>query len=172
VTEIPSRDDDDRTRLLERRFATLEDASRNLSLDVQALTETLKVVSQLQVEQREQRRKQNQLDADIIQARRDSVERNNRTRKTFLWGIGALAVILPLVSVLVYWALLSNVNQLLKEQRVNSFNSCSTRNQSTLDQAARERALADAEKDADLRAVHSRSAEQLRAATVDCSRFK
>jgi hypothetical protein len=172
VTESPPSGEDDRARLLERRFATLEEASRNLSLDVQALTETLKVVSQLQVEQREQRRKQTELDEAIVQARRDAQERNARTRKTFLLGIGALAVILPLVSVLVYWSLLANVNQLLREQRATSYASCQTRNQSTADQAAREQALADAEKDQTLRVVHSRSAEQLRSGTVNCSKFK
>jgi hypothetical protein len=159
-------------REFESRFKSLEDASRALSSDVSALNETLIVVGELGRRQREQAEKIAAAEDQVISAKRIADARDARTRRVVNMVAVTLGVLLPVVSILVYLALIQHVNELLTEQYRTSYTSCTLRNQVNLDNAEREGKLASIEKDPEVARIHSSSAEQLRASLVDCSRFK
>lgn len=159
----------DDTANLEQRFASLEEASRGLSLDVQTLNDALRTVAQLTVEQAAQKRRQDDADQALIDAKTQADARENRNRRTFGGLALGLAVILPLASILVYAALISHVNDLLSAQQSGFFNSCSLRNQATRDNVSRENALADANTDPVIVRIHRSSAENLSRSIVNCS---
>lgn len=155
----------------EERFASLEESNRALAADVRTLTSTLRVVNDLQKEQAEQRTRQDEADRKLISAKTEADERDARTRK-IVGGVSlALAIVLPLVSMLVYFSLIQHVNELLQSQQMSFFKSCSIRNQATRDNIARELALADADKDKDVKQIHTASAQALSKSIVDCNQY-
>ncbi len=162
----PERDD------FETRFASLEAASRSLSLDVRTLNETLQVVGALQKEQAETRRRQDEADRNLAIAKSEADARESRTRRTFGGVSLALAILLPVVSMVVYYSLIQHVDDLLAAQRANSFMSCTIRNEAAKANIQRELTLADLEDRAALKTVHRDSAQALRASLVDCSQFQ
>lgn len=157
---------------IEERFASLDEASRSLSIDVAALNDTLRTVAALQVEQRAQRDRQAETDRKVAQTQHESSERDRRTRRAlFSVGLG-LAILLPLVSALVYASLLVHVNDLLAQQNAARFENCKTRNMATLENAKREEILGRLEDNLQLKQIHLNSATDLRKGLVDCNRYK
>lgn len=156
----------------DERFASLEQASRSLSLDVQGLNKTLIIVAELQKEQQVQRRRQDEADALIIATKTEHDEREHRLRRTFGGVSLALTVLLPLASIIVYWVLIDHVSDLLDNQKKGFFNSCTVRNQATRDNITRETALSAADPNPATRKIHNESAEALRKSIVDCSVYR
>lgn len=161
--------DDGRT--FEERFASLEDASRALSADVSALNLTLQVVAQLQIEQREQAARQAKTEEAIKAAKVESEMRDTRTRKVVNTVALTLAVLLPLVSILVYWSLIQHVNQLLQAQQTGLYSSCTVRNEATMANVLREKELAKTEPLPAIAKIHQDSAVALSKSVVDCTRY-
>lgn len=155
----------------EARFASLEEASRNLSTDVIALNATLLVVAELQTEQREQGRRQEKAEQQIRMTRQLAEQREARTRSVLRLGGIVAGVLLPVVSILVYVSLIGHVNELLAQQRSAQYTNCGIRNQVPLLNAQREFLLAGLEKDPRLKAVHQESARQLTNSVVDCRKY-
>ncbi len=155
----------------EGRFASLEQASKALSLDVQTMTAMLRVVGDLQKEQAEQRRRQDEADRALLESQAATEARETRTRRTFGGVALTLSVILPLVSIMVYWSLIQHVDNLLAAQKASFYTSCMTRNEATRANARREALLAEADKDAAVEKIHRDSVDALNAAIVDCSAY-
>lgn len=153
----------------ENRFASLEQASKALSVDVQTMTAMLRVVGDLQKEQAEQRRRQDEADRALLEAKAATDAREARTRRTFGGVALTLSVILPLVSIMVYWSLIQHVDDLLAAQKASFYNSCQTRNEATRANAKREALLAEADKDKAVEQIHRDSVVALNKAIVDCS---
>jgi hypothetical protein len=162
--------DDDRS--FEERFASLEEASRALSADVSALNLTLQVVAQLQTEQREQATRQAKTEESVKTAKVESELRDARTRQVVNMVALTLAVLLPLVSILVYWSLLNHVNSLIAQQQADRFASCTVRNAATLENVRRETELGKIEPNDTVRAIHVQSAQILQKGVIDCNRYK
>lgn len=158
-----------RTSTFETRFASLEEASRSLSLEVISLSDALRIVAQIRQEQSAQRQRQDEADRALLEAKNAADVREARTRRVFGGVSLALAVLLPLVSILVYWALIQHVGDLLTAQKQGFAVSCQTRNQAVMDNARREQQLAEAETDARVKRIHEESAEALTKNIVDCS---
>lgn len=154
-----------------QRFASLEAASRNLSLDVQSLDETLKIVNALQVEQKAQRERQDQADLNLAIAKDAADQRDMRTRRISVGVALALAIVLPIVSILIYGALIHHVSNLLTTQKAGFYASCMTRNQATLDNIKRERLLAEAETNPKVRKIHLDSAASLGRGLPNCNAY-
>jgi hypothetical protein len=152
-------------------FDSLKEASDNLALNVEALNHTLQAVNALQIEQARQKEVQEQAEKDLETARIESEQRDARTRRTFTFVGLALAILLPLVSIIVYAALLKNVNDLLDDQKSGFYNTCLTRNQATVENIRREQQLAKFEDNAQLKAIHLQSAEELAKGKIDCSDY-
>lgn len=155
----------------ETRFAGLEAASRLLSADVQALTSSLMVVAELQRQQREQAIKQAEIEATVALQKEQVDEREVRTRKAFK-NLGlALAIILPLISIGVYLSLLNHVNNMIDNNNKQAYASCSARNASQLQNAARERSLASYETNVHIKDIHLKSAYSQEHTLSNCSRW-
>lgn len=153
------------------RFESLEDASRNLSADVNALNTTLEVVADLQRRQQAQEQQNAETQAAVAHATRVANEREARTRFTMrVLAIGT-GVLLILVATLVYLTLLQHVGRLLKEQNKTAYASCTQRNAGVMANADREDALAAAETNPALRKIHLDSARSQRASTIDCQKY-
>lgn len=157
---------------LESRFASLEDASRNLSGDVTALNQTLLVVADLQRKQREQALRQEQTERELASAKKISEDRDARTRTATKLISVSLGILIPVVSVLVYLSLLLHVNDLLSQQTSDRYASCLTRNQATMENQRREKALGQLEDHPELKALHLNSAAELGRAIVDCEKYR
>jgi cell division protein ZapA (FtsZ GTPase activity inhibitor) len=157
---------------LDARFAGLEAASRGLSADVTALNSTLLVVADLQRKQREQAARQQKTEQEIAAARQMNAERDARTRTATRAFATALAILIPLISILVYWSLIVHVNELLSTQSADRFTGCQVRNDATRENATRENALGQLESDPKLKALHLDSAAQLNRSLVNCDKYK
>lgn len=155
----------------EQRFASLEESNRLLAADVRTLTATLQVVNDLQLEQAKQRRITDETAAKVAVVEIDTQERIKRTRRASLSIAFGLAILLPLVSTLVYLSLLQHVNDLLQAQKRSSYQSCLIRNQATEENASREEALARLDPAKVTRDLHAESARKLRGSMIDCNRY-
>jgi hypothetical protein len=153
-------------------FDALKEASDTLNLNVEALNHTLQAVNALQVEQARQKKVQEKAEQDLEAARIESEQRDARTRRTFTFVGLSLAVLLPLVSLLVYAALLNHVNDLLDQQQASRYSNCIARNQATTENIRRELELAKIGDDPKVMAIHRQSAEELAKGQVDCSTYK
>lgn len=149
-------------------FIKLGASNEALTARVADLTDTLKIVHAMQVRQTEMKEKQELVEAEVIAHKHESEERDRRTRRIFTFAGVALAVILPLVSILVYAALLNHVNDLLDQQKDGFYKTCLTRNQATNDNIRRESLLAKYETNPDIKAIHTDSAQQLTKSIIDC----
>lgn len=155
-----------------QRFLSLEQSNRSLAADVRALTSTLTVVNELQERQRQTMKKQAEIDRSITQNERHAKEREKRSLRVVL-GVGlALAVLLPLVSLIVYAGLLRHVNELLDQQQAVAYQSCIARNEGASNSADREATLARLEADPQVKALHANSAAALRKSLLDCNAVK
>lgn len=150
------------------RFASLEASSDSLAGDVKALTQVLTVVADLQSEQQAQARRNEETRKFIEKQQHENERRIERARSSSkLIGL-AFAVLLPIVSILVYATLLQHVNNLLDEQAKNRLVSCGIRNEATLSNIRREQTLADLEKDPAVKHAHENSVEELKRSLVNC----
>jgi hypothetical protein len=152
----------------ETRFASLEDASRNLSADVQALNSTLLVVADLQSKQREQALRMEKTESDAREAKLAAEDQDRRVKNVGRAIALALAIILPLASILMYWGLTQHVNDLIADQQALRYEQCLQRNLATQANIDRELALAEMDKDSDVSKIHSDSAVSLRKGLVTC----
>lgn len=168
--ETATDEEGDQERMRES-FAILTETSRELVEHVQALTETLKVVNGLQQDMMHQRERQDSIDKEIALNRAASEDRDTRTRRTLTFAGVCMGILLPLVSILIYAALINHVNDLLDGQKKGFYTTCLTRNQATQDNITREKALADADKDAQVEAIHNESAQDLAKSIVDCTKY-
>jgi hypothetical protein len=157
---------------LQTRFESLEVACLSLTDTVLALNETLIVVADLQREQREQARRQEKTEQEIVAARETSAARYARTRTATRWIALGMSVLIPVVSVIVYVSLLVYVQDLLRASNKDRFANCQLRNGSTVAGIRREMALADLEKDPAKKQVHLDSAAELTKTQIDCSVYK
>lgn len=157
---------------LNTQMTDLRSAGASLSADISGLKQTLLVVKDLQVQQSTQAERQRATDMRLERDRIDSMARESRLRRTLSILTLVLGVTLPLVSILVYAALISHVDALLDEQKASAYTSCTVRNRSAIDNADREKRLAALEPTAQLRAVHAQSSQELRQNLNDCSKYK
>jgi hypothetical protein len=155
-----------------QEFQSLEEASRGLSGDVQALNAALEVVNRLQVEQRDQRAKTADNAREIERARELSEKRNTHYNRIVTAGSAGAVVLLAIVAVLIYVATLHHVNHLLAEQQLARYQSCQIRNQGTESNIAREQQLAKLDTTAALRNLHATSAIELQKSQIDCNAYK
>jgi hypothetical protein len=153
---------------LEERFASLEESTRSLSADVRSLVVALQAIKEIEARQREIATRTAATETKLSKAEVAAKEREKRTRKAVGMTGLAMAVLLPAVSILVYWSLISHVNDLLDQGRKDRLASCQTRNGGTQSNLDREQILARLEKDPAARKAHADSAEQLSHSLVDC----
>lgn len=156
---------------LEERFASLEESTRSLSADVRSLVVALQAIKEIEARQREIATRTAATEAKLSKAEIAAKAREKRTRKAVSTIGLAMAVLLPAVSILVYWSLITHVNNLLDQGRQDRLASCQTRNGGTQSNLDRERILANIVKDPAERKVHADSAEQLSHSLVDCVRL-
>lgn len=154
------------------RFSTLEGSNLSLAAEVQGLTKVLNVISDLQVEQRRIRETAEQAEREVKRVEREATARDHRARQvTSRWTLAA-AVILPLVSIIIYVALLDHVNRLLNETDESRIRVCETVNSGTSANIQREQILASAETHSALRQAHERSVAALRRSIVNCAAIR
>lgn len=170
ATENP----DPSERTFDERFASLEDSNRALAANVLALTQSLRVLSDIQTQIRDQKQRQDEADKALVLAKDEADARDARTRQVTKVGGFSLAIVLSLVAILVYGALINHVSDLLADQRAQFYKSCLTRNAATMSNVVRELALAAADKDKDVKAIHERSARELSSpqSQPDCNRYR
>lgn len=156
------------TMTIEERFASLEASNESLIGHVQALTKALEVVADLQTQQQALAAR-NEETRNFLEKRQAEAElRIDRARRSAsLIGFG-FAILLPLVSILVYATLIQHVNELLAQQAKSRLISCSIRNEGTMSNIRREQTLADLEKDPAVKHAHENSVIELRRSLVDC----
>jgi hypothetical protein len=150
----------DQRASFEERFTSLERSNLALAVDVRALTETLQIVNELQIEQRAAARRA--ADTDLRLA---------RTRRSINVATIAMAILLPLISIIVYLVLIAHVNNLLNENDADRQAACNTRNQGTMADIARERRLAAFETNKELKKVHTDSADEISKSVIDCKKL-
>jgi fatty acid desaturase len=153
---------------LESRFTSLEDASRNLSADVRGLNATLLVVADLQTKQREQAARMEKAEAEARSAKQLATDQDRRNLMIWRWGALILAVVLSVISLLLYFLLTQHVNDLIDAQAQDRYQQCQLRNAGTVASYTREEALAKLESDPDIARLHSDSAKVLRRAVLQC----
>lgn len=158
-----------RLAAIDAKFAALEEASRSLSADVQTLNSHLEVVNKLQTEQREISRRNEETQRHLNKVETEAVERSKRTQRVLRWVGWGMAVLIPLVSILVYWSTIAHVNDLLSQSRAERLRGCEIRNEATRAHQRREDALAAAESDPLKKRIHEESARELTRLTVDCA---
>lgn len=139
---------------LEERFSGLEASNRDLTDEIRKLSEALINVHELT--------KKHQ----ILDAKSDRIRRN--VRATTL----AFAIVLPLLTLGLYATLVDHVDDLFDDFNATRYQGCVDRNAATIENARRERALADAEDNAAIRAIHQQSAKTLDGTLVDCSVYR
>ncbi len=150
------------------QFRILDEGNRMLAGDVRGLTESLALLQQLQENQRETDRRAREAQANVNRVERESTERNARVRRSFTLATGAMAILLPLVSILVYASLIQHVDNLLSQQRRDRIASCQARNAGTLGNIAREEILAELDENPAVQKAHRDSVVALRASLIDC----
>lgn len=161
----------DERATFEERFSSLERSNVALAADVRALTETLQIVNELQIEQRAQARRAIETEERLDANKTDTDLRLARTRRSINVATVAMAILLPLVSIIVYLVLIDHVNDLLSENDTDRRAACDTRNQGTQADIARERRLAEFETNPELKKVHSDSADQIAKSLIDCDKL-
>ncbi len=153
----------------ESRFATLEESNRMLAADVRALTAALQVINQLQREQREAAERARRTDARVGEVEKEARLRAARTQRVVGFGTLTLAVLLPLVSLIVYASLIGHVNDLLNQQAEDRLAACKQRNIGTQVNVDRERELGLLEPaGSQRRAIHLESSKKLAATAINC----
>lgn len=158
----------DESASFEQRFASLDAASRTLSGDVAALNDTLQVVTALQKEQAEQKLRQAAVENQVTETIKRTKARDRRNRNAIFGVAIGLAVLLPIVSILVYASLITHVNLLLTQQDVQRYQNCLGRNAATMENSDRERKLGDIETNAALKEIHLDSSRTLKATVRAC----
>lgn len=153
---------------MEERFASLEQSNVALASDVRALTATLQIVNELQVEQRAQARRQMELDEAVAQTRHETDLRLRRTRRAVNVATLSVALLLPLVSIIVYLVLLDHVNDLLDRNSADRVAACQARNEGTMANVKRERLLASIANEEREARIHSQSADEIEKSLIDC----
>lgn len=156
---------------MEERFASLEESNKALASDVRALTTTLQVVNELQIEQRSQSRRQTEMDAQLALTKQETEARLARTRRSVTVATLAMAVLLPVVSIIVYTVLIAHVNDLLDRNSADRRTACDQRNEGTMANVRRERLLASIETDEQARRIHTQSADEIESSLIDCDRL-
>ncbi len=156
------------TTSLEERFAALEASNTSLGADVQALTATLGILSEVQTEQREMARKNAEVSRRVRDVENEARERAARAQRVATRVAVAAAILLPLASLLVYYVLFSQLTGLLNQTRAERIKSCEARNSATMSNARREGRLAAVEPNPDVAKIHAESARELSAALVNC----
>ena len=168
---------------VETQLRTLNASNKQLSIDVRALTDAVMLVQKLDAEQQEMKLKAAEAEKRIAEVDLVTQDKINRTRRAGIVAAAFAAVVIPVVSILVYLALINHVNQLLDEQREqaaalqetanrNSFTSCTTRNMAAVENAQREEELAKIETDPRVVRIHAESAAKLRTTLNDCSKYQ
>ena len=155
----------------DQQLRELDDSNRMLAADVKALADTISTVNALQIEQRRQQRENEETARRVTQVEKEADARIRRTRQTINLTTGALAVLLPLVSILVYLSLLNQVQGLLDQQARDRVTSCKQRNIGTQANIDRERKLASYTTDPRTAAAHTESANQLEKSIIDCDQY-
>lgn len=153
----------------EERFTTLEASNVSLAADIRALTTTLKVVNELQVEQRAQARRVEDTEKVVSSNKSETDERLARTRRSVNVATLAMAILLPVVSIIVYLVLIDHVNDLLDENSSDRRAACENRNAGTQADVDRERLLAQIEDDPMAKKIHSDSATEIAKSKIDCT---
>lgn len=144
-------------------FEELKETNRALAVNVRSLANSLDIVNELQVKQRESER--------AIEAQRQlTLARDRRVRHAIISTTMSAAVIAIIAAAIVYLSLLVHVNSLLDQQRALGRQNCISRNEGVVLSAAREEALARLAPSAAEKAIHLRSASGLRAGLLDCDR--
>lgn len=156
----------------EQRFAGLENASRVLSADVTALTNTLQVVADLQRQQRDHAAKQAATETEVRKQKDLSLERDRRQRNALRATATMAIIMLAAASFLVYFTMLRHVNGLLDQQKQDRYTGCLTRNEGTKENIRREEVLARIDDTAAKRELHSQSAQMLGKALIDCNKYR
>jgi hypothetical protein len=156
----------------DQRFAGLENASRILSADVTALTNTLQVVADLQVQQREHTAKQAATETEVRKQKEMSLERDRRQRNALRATATAAIIVLAAASFLVYFTMLNHVNGLLDQQKQDRYASCLARNVGTKENIRREQVLSQIDDTAAKRQLHKESAVTLNKSLVDCAQYR
>lgn len=157
---------------IETRFKDLEDSNARLAADVRALTSMLQVVNDLQIEQRAAQRRADATEKKVQAVESAANERIARTRQAVNIAAATLAVLLPVVSIIVYISLINHVNDLIDVQNRNAYTNCNIRNRGTMENADREGALAKLEDNPALKKIHTDSSVKLRGSLTDCSKYK
>lgn len=148
----------------EERFTALALSNEQLSADVKTLIQALAVITA--VEERSVKTEE-----AVQRIERESIARSAHARRIFNVTGVALLLGVSAASAILYWLLLVHVNDLLRQQRSQSFSGCTTRNAATLSQARREAELAKVAATAAERALHATSSRELAKATIDCTRY-
>lgn len=155
----------------EERFTTLESSNNRLAADVRALTATLQIVNELQIEQRAAARRADETNQRIDAGKTDTDYRIMRTKRSIQVATFAMAILLPLVSIVVYLVLIDHVNDLLRENDADRRAACETRNRGVMADYERERQLAATERDPDLKKVHADSAAKIHSSIINCAKL-
>lgn len=153
----------------EERFATLEASNNSLANDIRALTATLQIVNELQIEQKAQARRQ--LEAETMAAvdKKATEVRLDGQRRAINVAAIAVAILLPLVSLVVYLFLLNHVNDLLDRNSSDRQAACEARNAGTQADVRREQLLADISDDPAERKIHQDSSDEIAESLIDCA---
>lgn len=153
------------------RFSSLEASNRLLAQDVRALTATIQIVSDLQIEQRKINERNAETERKVATVAKETDEKiaHNRQRATRTAVI--LAILLPIVSIVVYALLIDHVNELLNQQAHDRKAACLTRNAGTLADARREESLAAIEVNPTAKAIHEKSAAEIRGNVINCAKL-
>ena len=166
---------DDERPLDEARFQGLEEASLDLAVQVGTLVRALQVVAELQKAQQDQSERQAATEAQVTRDQIIALDRYRRVNRVQLMTAIGVAVAVPMVSLLAYWTLTVQVNAQFTETTDDLFATCEKRNYANVSiPQKREQELAEAFKIKDplVSAIHTRSAADLAASRVDCSRYK
>lgn len=152
----------------EDRFASLEASNDLLTGHVKALTDAISIVNELQSEQQAMARRNEETRKMIEKRQAETEARIERNRVSSRLVGFAFAILLPVVSILVYATLLQHVNNLLEQQAKNRLTSCGIRNEGTLSNIRREQTLADLEQDPAVKHAHENSVAELKKSLVNC----
>ncbi len=150
----------------------LDEGSRMLRDDVKGLTDTLHLLQDVQDKQRLAELENIKTRAKVTEIQRETQERGNRLRRSIGMVGLALAILLPLVSTLVYISLIEHVDNLLSQQRTDRIAACQARNAGTQGNIAREEQLAILDENPAVQKAHRDSVIALRGSLLNCNTGK
>jgi hypothetical protein len=158
----------DRLDRIERVVSDTRADNQTLRESITGLTSALSTVAEVQRDQKILKAQQAESDKKAVEAKRLATARARRARRAaWLAGIG-FSIALLLVNGLTLISATRHVNELQRQTNQSRYPACLSRNEQAKTDARRELALAAAEKDPDVRAIHEKSARDTTSHLIDC----